>query len=64
MENNLIIKTHNLTKRFPMGKGEFTALKGVDISLGTGEFAGLIGPSGSGKTTFLNIVGSLDTIRR
>jgi putative ABC transport system ATP-binding protein len=61
MENNLIIKTHNLTKRFPMGKGEFTALKGVDISLGTGEFAGLIGPSGSGKTTFLNIVGSLDT---
>jgi putative ABC transport system ATP-binding protein len=61
MENNLIIKTHNLTKRFPMGKSEFTALKGVDISLGTGEFAGLIGPSGSGKTTFLNIVGSLDT---
>jgi putative ABC transport system ATP-binding protein len=61
MEDNLIIKTHNLTKRFPMGKGEFTALKGVDISLGTGEFAGLIGPSGSGKTTFLNIVGSLDT---
>ncbi len=61
MEDNLIIKTHNLTKRFPMGKSEFTALKGVDISLGTGEFAGLIGPSGSGKTTFLNIVGSLDT---
>jgi putative ABC transport system ATP-binding protein len=61
MENNLIIKTHNLTKRFPMGKSELTALKGVDISLYTGEFAGLIGPSGSGKTTFLNIVGSLDT---
>jgi len=61
MEDNLIIKTHNLTKRFPMGKSEFTALKGIDISLGTGEFAGLIGPSGSGKTTLLNIVGSLDT---
>ena len=49
MDDNLIIKTHNLTKRFPMGKSEFTALKCVDISLGTGEFAGLIGPSGSGK---------------
>jgi putative ABC transport system ATP-binding protein len=60
MEDNLIIKTHNLTKRFPMGKSEFTALKGIDISLGKGEFAGLIGPSGSGKTTLLNIVGSLD----
>jgi len=61
MENNLIIRTDNLTKRFPMGKSEFTALKEVNLSLGTGEFAGLIGPSGSGKTTLLNIVGSLDT---
>lgn len=61
MEDNLIIKTENLTKRFPMGKGEFTALKGIGISLGTGEFTGLIGPSGSGKTTLLNIIGSLDT---
>ena len=60
MEDNLIIKTHNLTKSFPMGKSEFTALKGIDLSLGKGEFAGLIGPSGSGKTTLLNIVGSLD----
>jgi putative ABC transport system ATP-binding protein len=61
MEDNLIIKTEKLTKRFPMGKGEFTALKGIDIRVGEGEFAGLIGPSGSGKTTLLNIVGSLDT---
>jgi putative ABC transport system ATP-binding protein len=61
MTNNVIIKTEKLTKRFPMGKGEFTALKGISISLGVGEFAGLIGPSGSGKTTLLNIAGSLDT---
>lgn len=57
---NLIIKTENLSKRFPMGKGEFTALKGINLTIGMGEFAGLIGPSGSGKTTLLNIVGSLD----
>jgi len=55
-----IIKTENLVKRFPMGKGEFTALNGIGLTLGTGEFAGLIGPSGSGKTTLLNIIGSLD----
>ncbi len=61
MENNLIIRTNSLTKRFPMGKSEFTALKEVNLGLGKGEFAGLIGPSGSGKTTLLNIVGSLDT---
>lgn len=55
-----IIKTENLVKRFPMGKGEFTALNGIGLTLGKGEFAGLIGPSGSGKTTLLNIIGSLD----
>jgi putative ABC transport system ATP-binding protein len=55
-----IIKTENLVKRFPMGKGEFTALSGIGLTFGKGEFAGLIGPSGSGKTTLLNIIGSLD----
>jgi putative ABC transport system ATP-binding protein len=55
-----IIKTENLVKRFPMGKGEFTALNSIGLTIGKGEFAGLIGPSGSGKTTLLNIIGSLD----
>lgn len=55
-----IIKIENLTKRFPVGNGHFTALKDVNLSFGKGEFAGLIGPSGSGKTTLLNIMGSLD----
>lgn len=56
-----VITTTGLIKRFPMGKGEFTALKGIDLQFVKGEFAGLIGPSGSGKTTLLNILGSLDT---
>jgi putative ABC transport system ATP-binding protein len=55
-----IIKTQNLIKRFPMGKGQFTALNGIGLTFVQGEFAGLIGPSGSGKTTLLNILGSLD----
>jgi putative ABC transport system ATP-binding protein len=61
MENNTIIRIKGLTKTFPMGKTQFTALRGIDLSIGTGEFTGLIGPSGSGKTTLLNIVGSLDS---
>lgn len=56
-----IIEINGLTKRFPMGKGEFTALKDIELEFGEGEFAGLIGPSGSGKTTLLNIIGSLDS---
>lgn len=55
-----VISIRQLVKKFPAGKGEFTALKGIDLEFNTGEFAGLIGPSGSGKTTLLNIIGSLD----
>ena len=52
---------NNLIKRFPVGGDFFTALKDVDLTLGTGEFTGLVGPSGSGKTTLLNIIGGLDS---
>jgi putative ABC transport system ATP-binding protein len=61
MENPTIIKIENLVKRFPVGKTDFTALKEITVSFGTGEFTGLVGPSGSGKTTLLNIIGSLDS---
>ena len=56
-----IIKINDLVKRFPVGKGHFTALNQINLSFGKGEFAGFVGPSGSGKTTLLNIIGSLDT---
>lgn len=61
MDKNAIIQISELTKSFPMGKSAFTALRDINLSLGKGEFTGLIGPSGSGKTTLLNIVGSLDS---
>ncbi|MDD3078346.1 MAG: ABC transporter ATP-binding protein [Paludibacter sp.] len=55
-----IVEVKKLIKKFPVGTGFFTALNGVDLQFGEGEFAGLVGPSGSGKTTLLNIIGSLD----
>jgi putative ABC transport system ATP-binding protein len=61
MSNQKIITLENVTKRFKVGDGEFTALKNINLSFNKGEFAGLVGPSGSGKTTLLNIIGSLDS---
>jgi putative ABC transport system ATP-binding protein len=61
MENNKIITLEGVKKHFPIGGGKFTALNGITLSFGKGEFAGFVGPSGSGKTTILNIIGSLDT---
>lgn len=60
MADEAIISITNLVKRFPLGAGEFTALKGINLAFARGEFAGFVGPSGSGKTTLLNIIGSLD----
>jgi len=59
--NDTIIDLKNITKRFKVGDGEFTALKDINLNFKKGEFAGLVGPSGSGKTTLLNIIGSLDS---
>ncbi len=61
MKNNVIVTLEGVTKRFPAGKGLFTALRDINLVFGKGEFAGIVGPSGSGKTTLLNIIGSLDT---
>ncbi|ERM84241.1 phosphonate ABC transporter ATP-binding protein [Rhodonellum psychrophilum GCM71 = DSM 17998] len=35
-------------------------LKGINLSVGQGEFLTLMGPSGVGKSTLLNIIGLLD----
>ena len=60
MDTEKIIRIEGLKKSFSMGSGKFTALNGINLTFGKGEFAGIIGPSGSGKTTLLNIIGSLD----
>jgi putative ABC transport system ATP-binding protein len=59
-DDSILIRLENLVKRYPMGRGTFTALNGINLVFHRGEFSGLVGPSGSGKTTLLNIIGSLD----
>jgi putative ABC transport system ATP-binding protein len=57
LASDLAIDARGVRKVFGSGALAFEALKGVDFSVGYGEFVMLEGPSGSGKTTLLSILG-------
>lgn len=48
-----------LTKKFASRGRVVTALDGIDLEIGPGEFLTMVGPSGCGKSTLLNIVSGL-----
>ncbi len=46
------LRLNGLTRKY----GSFTAVDGIDLAVGDGEFVTLLGPSGCGKTTTLRMV--------
>ncbi|UBF25373.1 nitrate/sulfonate/bicarbonate ABC transporter ATP-binding protein [Kovacikia minuta CCNUW1] len=56
-----LIMTEQVCKSFPLpeGKGEFTVLQDINLSVKSGEVLALLGRSGSGKSTLLRIMAGL-----
>jgi putative ABC transport system ATP-binding protein len=56
-----VVEAIDIVKSLGTGAGRVEALKGVSLSLASGQLTLLMGPSGSGKTTLLSILGCMLT---
>ncbi|MCK9272198.1 ABC transporter ATP-binding protein [Candidatus Gracilibacteria bacterium] len=61
----MLIELKDLHKSYFLENGEeVPVLKGVNLSVDTGNFIALMGESGSGKTTLLNVIGALHPLTK
>lgn len=57
-----LVELLDVVKVYSTAAGEFTALKGINLQIGKGEFVGIVGKSGAGKSTLLNMITGVDHI--
>lgn len=57
-----VIELKDVSLTLGAGASRVHVLKGIDLSIGQGEAAGIVGPSGSGKSTLLMVMAGLERV--
>jgi len=60
MSESPAIVVEKVHKSYRLGRQDLHVLRGVDCTVGKGEFVAIVGASGSGKSTLLHLIGLLD----
>ena len=55
------LEIEGVAQTFKTAKGDFPALRDINLNVAKGEFVALIGHSGCGKSTLLNLIAGLTT---
>src|ERR1700748_2002305 len=59
MTGELAIRTEDLRKTYKSSRGDVPAVRGINLSVQSGQFFGLLGPNGAGKSTTIGMLTTL-----